>query len=212
MRVAYKIADNRIALRTVLKNRKAAGPPEEKARSKPITRKQQTVIAAVGGLIVMAVMIGGVGLWERHAEEASKLEKMTAIAAEADARERERDETEPPPRSPRLDLAEIQTDDAGRVLTVKAPDPTLVLIKFCESAPDSIRCEPVELAPTTPPFSGTRLGVFRDSNRLGSLYAIRIRRDQRSDLWVAGDGRHPIHSFQAPPQPPGASRTPITLR
>jgi hypothetical protein len=86
------------------------------------------------------------------------------------------------------------------------------LIKFCEAASETVPCEPIELAPTIPPFSGARLGVFRDFSRLESLYAIKIRRDIRTDLWVAGDGRHPIASFRAPSQPAGAGRLPITVR
>jgi hypothetical protein len=94
---------------------------------------------------------------------------------------------------------------------VSGPDPQTVLLRFCEAS-EASRLKPVELVPTVPPFLGSRLGVFRDFDRLESFFAIRIRKDNRSSQWIAGDGVNPIATILAPEQPAGTARIPVETR
>ena len=54
-----------------------------------------------------------------------------------------------------------------------------------------------------------RLGLFRDYGALESTLAIRIRRDARSQRWVAGSGKTPIQPRKAPELPLDAVRIPV---
>jgi hypothetical protein len=164
--------------------------------------------------VLVAVTLYGVGLWNALTEEVQAVEKLTTVTEE-----RATNKAEAPaalgiasrPAPPDAGDA-IMTDDDGELLSVTGPDPQAVLLSYCESASLANRFEPVELAPTVPPFPGTRLGVFRDFNRLDSLFAIKIRRDSRSRRWKAGDGMQPIIAFRAPDQPSGATRIPVATR
>jgi hypothetical protein len=112
----------------------------------------------------------------------------------------------PPPRRP---IADLKTDEEGALLRIEAPDPSSVLRSFCESGPRASRREPVELAPAQPPFPGTRIGVFRDLDRLNSRFAIRIFKDRETSRWVAGDGVEPIPTMPEPDYLKDVERVPV---
>ena len=106
----------------------------------------------------------------------------------------------------------VSTDETGRPVGIEGPDPTSVLIAFCESGPSEIKLEPIEITSTVPAFREARLGLFRSYAELAALHAIRIRKDGRTNRWVAGDGRSPIRVIPAPELPSDAQRIRVENR
>lgn len=88
-----------------------------------------------------------------------------------------------------------KSDTEGRLLQVIGPDPRSVLVGFCTSGRRSDLKDPVGIAELDPPSVSERLGIFRN-NALSNLpsRAIRIRKDDRTGDWIAGDGAIPIPS------------------
>ncbi len=99
--------------------------------------------------------------------------------------------------------ATVQRDLENRVTQVIGPNPMTVLMAYCEaiSQSDTYEREPLELAQATPPTPNERFGIFRDFSHLETNRAIRISRDHETRRWVAGDGRTPIPTRDAPAEP-----------
>jgi hypothetical protein len=215
MKLALKVVDNRMSLQAALECRfpKAEAPPAD-APPPGMTGWQQSAVALAGAAVLVAVTLYGVSLWNALSEEVQAVEELTTVTEERVAQDQETPRPQQVPAPPARAKAddEVTKDDEGQVLSVTGPDPQTVLLSYCRTASETNRFEPVELAPAVPPFPGTRLGVFRDFDRLESLFAIRIRQDSRSHRWKAGDGTRPISAFRAPDQPSDATRIPIATR
>ena len=98
----------------------------------------------------------------------------------------------------------------GNVIHVVGPDPSSVLVAFCESSPSLLGLSPVEITSTVPTFRSARLGLFRDASSLESLFAIRMRLDGRSGRWTTGNGDRPVAVVKAPELPDDALRIPVS--
>ena len=121
----------------------------------------------------------------------------------------------PLPSDPRQALraaTDVKRDELGRIVEIVGPDPTTVLVRYCESRPTSPLPEPLEITETVPPSRDRRLGIFRDYAGLQSVYAILIRRDFRSDRWIAGGRGEPLEPMEAPELPEDALRLPVRER
>lgn len=211
MKLAHKVVSNRLSLHAALVERDTE--KARKAARKPITSSQRLAVAVVVVLLVAAVAAYGLNTWTSLGDEARAVARLSEVASQKAAAEAEHP-TDGDSTSPTADDdAEnpVVTDDQGRVLAVSGPDPQSVLLRFCEAS-ESNRLKPVELAPTVPPFPGSRLGVFRDFDRLESFFAIRIRKDRGTSRWIAGDGTRPIVAILAPEQPADAARIPVETR
>jgi len=107
------------------------------------------------------------------------------------------------------DGSDVLTDEQGRVVSVSGPNPSSVLIAYCNRQDAGGKLEPLELTSTVPVYAGARLGLFRDLDHFEGPLAIRIRRDRATGRWVAGDGRSPLAAVPAPTLPEEAQRFPI---
>jgi hypothetical protein len=213
LNLAYRVADGRITVRDARREHQAqqeasrpAPPPQ------PITPRQQTAVAMGAAVVFLAILVVGVGAWHGYKEEVLVKEEMGEDAAERAAVQSAVEPEHVPEPEWQTEPIATETDSEGRALSISAPSPRLVLIEYCASASALHRYEPVELAPTVPPFPGARLGVYRDSAQLDKLFAIEIRKDPRSRRWSVGDGIRPITAVVAPSQPPDAKRVPIVTR
>jgi hypothetical protein len=92
-----------------------------------------------------------------------------------------------------IDESEVRRNDLGQVVEIRAADPRSVLVGYCKVMTAKL-CDPVELALSDPPHAQLRFGIYRG---LDEMRAIRIRREPESGRWVAGDGTHEIHDYQA---------------
>jgi hypothetical protein len=106
---------------------------------------------------------------------------------------------------PKISPPEIDRDDLGQVVEVRASDPSSVLLGYCGSNRDGL-CEPIELAWSDPPHPRVRFGVYRS---FLDLRAIEIRRDPLTRQWVAGTGRGPIQDFLTDVRRMSIKRVPV---
>jgi hypothetical protein len=218
--LAYRVTDNRLSLREAMRlmeeheaeSPKSVGPPPAapKPRRATASRAQKLVVFGLATVAVTAVM------WTTWSERSVPERRPARKAHVASARSTTSDsepsaalaaEVENEAAAPRI---EIRRDDAGRVLEVNGPDPSSVLVAYCEAAPTELGLAPIEITNTVPRFRHARLGTFRDFAALDSDYAIRIHRDSRTGRWVAGGHASvPIQVMKAPKLPADAMRIPV---
>jgi len=105
---------------------------------------------------------------------------------------------------------ELRTDELGRIVRVSAPDPTIVLRRFCRPEPAQQRCEPVEIRAAVSGEPGLRWGIFKPAGKEFGLRAIEIRREGAVRSWTAGDGSAPIDMVAPPEFPPGTPTIPVS--
>ncbi|NIM62566.1 MAG: hypothetical protein GTN89_03025 [Acidobacteria bacterium] len=146
--------------------------------------------------------------WQRLVEEGKNAQKMTSASAKAvegaeekavaRAREEQRGSSVPNAMKP-----QVVRDANNRVTQVIGTTPMSVLLAYCEavSTTDTYEREPLELAQATPPTPNQRFGIFRDFSQLESDRAIRITQNRETKRWIAGNGREPIPTREAPAQP-----------
>jgi hypothetical protein len=176
-----------------------------------VTRAQKLLVLALGCL---AVAVIGWNVWS-HNFQNRRPNRQSGVVGQAGPESLTNDPTASPKPSRierMLALTEIRTDESGEVVEIVGPDPITVLIAFCDAGAYNLEPEPLEITETVPAFRHARLGLFRDYNALGNLYAIRIHRDWRTRRWVAGNGRGPIQVTEAPELPPDALRVPVRTR
>jgi len=204
LRLAYKVADNRITLAeaTLI----VAQNPEllPTLPPKPASRREVTLALTLGALVVAAIGFQAARMWHRASQPPFPRGQLALQQAQAAAASRKTGDVRP-----ERSFADLQTGNDGKLLRIEGPDPSTVLATFCSSGPRGTRREPIELAPAQPPFPGTRIGVYRDLDRLNSRYAIRIVKDRESSRWVAGDGTGPIPTMPAPDYLKDVERIPV---
>ena len=200
LRLAFKVADNRITLAeaTLIVAQNPELAPD--LPRTPATRRERVLAWTLGVLLLAAIGIQAAHIWHRASQPPFPRGQLSMQRAAAP---REISEAEPRRRA----VADLTTGDDGALLRIEAPDPSSVLRSFCDSGPRE--CEPVELAPARPPFPGTRIGVFRDLDRLNSRFAIRIFKDRETSRWVAGDGVQPIPTMPEPDYLKDVDRVPV---
>ena len=232
MEQALRIADNRENLHSAI----LAKPPTRPLRSAPPARglprrvkaashSQKVLIVILGLVAVGAIGLHSWRLWDTWVMRSLRVTQNPArppgppsAAAEPETpagAELETEAAPPPgdgPHAAALERVEVSRDERGEVVRVAGPDPRTVLSGYCAAGKTSVLLEPLEVLPTVPPMTGSRLGVFRDFGDLSSLFAIRIQKDRKTRRWVAGDGRRPIVHRRAPDLPPEAPRLPAADR
>ena len=187
--------------------RRRASPADIEEPARP--GRVKWLIAALGvTLVALATFSLARRERERYAQPARRL-----AAAMRDARERIPMESSPEPVRSLRQLTSlstrIQEDSDGRIVQITGPSPEAVLLAYCTHEVDRLR--PVELATTSPVGGTVRIGLYQDLSRLGQLYAIEIRQDQKSRRWVAGDGRKPVPGLVAGQLRLGHVRIPVEL-
>jgi len=211
MELALRVADNRMTVHQAVQQKAAR---EAKEPRRPQTSVSHGVwnftVISVGVMILAGLGVHVYHVWGEYlaARGMAILEPAPAaavprahIAAPAEA---------PPEFAPPPPLTVPKTDSTGQLVEVVGPDPKSVLISFCISGRQSGRREPIEIAPTVPPDSSARWGLFRNlDNPSMPPRAILIRKDARTGRWRAGNGRTPIMT-ETPPPPPGARPVPVS--
>ncbi|MCP3979333.1 MAG: hypothetical protein GY716_08395 [bacterium] len=96
------------------------------------------------------------------------------------------------------EAVEVRTDEQGRVVQVRGPNPQAVLQAYCKARPTRESLEPLGLMPSVMATTRVRVGVLRDPSQADTLLAIAIRRPRDDSRWSAGDGRAPLIAMQAP--------------
>jgi hypothetical protein len=197
--LAFKVADNRVTLQAANHEvqSRIARARADKERRKPASFVQRALI-----LVFAAAVLAGVGfqsrkVWKRMVDESRAAETNSRQAWTKNAIETAAEPAAEATAGPRVIRTQLRTDPQGRVTQIVGPDPRSVLIAYCDSLPERA-LRPVELVEAVPPELGTRHGLFRDEEDPGPLYAIRIRRDEQTRRWVAGDGVGPIDARVAP--------------
>lgn len=203
MAQALKIADNRVRLAEVLQKQREV---EERVRARaraarkntPRSRRARSRRARRIQMVVMSLSLVGVvlaGFWglDRWRDEQKDARMMAERFATppASTGATQVGEPRPDPATPTdmiSRLVDIEKNDQGMLARVVGPDPRAVLNAYCGAVPGF---QPLGLTDTVPPFTGARLGVFRDLST-AEQKSIVIRRDHRSGQWRTGDGSGPI--------------------
>jgi len=205
--LALLVTDNKVTLTSALEQQREAAALRIRARRKRLAGR--VLVAAVPVVIFSAVFLWGARTWSdlaRLDREAAEALGGPGAAAPAEAPATAA-ETTPPP----LPASVLMADDVG-VTAVTGRDPASVLRAYCDADGNRGRLQPVELAPTVPPYAGARLGVFRDYDRLDRVFAIHIRRDRETGRWAAGDGSGPVAVTEIARVPGPHGSTPIAPR
>jgi hypothetical protein len=210
--LALRVADNRMTVHQALQQKAVL---EAKEPPRPQTSVSHGVwnfmIYSIGVLILGALGVHLYHVWGDYLSHrgVGLLEPMPAAAAtRAHVPATQEAPAVPAPPPP---MTVPKTDTTGQVVQVVGPDPRSVLISFCSSGRQSGRREPIEIAPTVPPDSSARWGVFRSlDNPEIPVRAILIRKDPRTGRWSVGDGRSPIATEPPPPQTEGTHAVPIS--
>ncbi len=200
--LAFRVADNRVTLQAANQEvqSRIARARAEKERKKPASKMQRAMIAVFALAVLAGVGTQSYKMWKRMVDESRAAETNTQIASTRTAIETvEPDEA--PTDGPRVVRTHLRTDPMGRVTQIVGPDPRSVLIAYCESGLPDRSLQPVELIDAVPPELDARDGLFRNEEQPGELYAIRIRRDEQTRRWIAGDGARPIDARVAPERP-----------
>ncbi len=201
MQQALKVADNRLRLGDVVKRtdpgRSAPTPERRRTGRQPVSstattkpsRKRRALpiaITVVSLLGVGGASFWGISRWNLQREEtrtiAARAEMSTRRSLAANA-----DEAGVPTAPPRPTV-DVEKNHMGMLARIAGPDPQSVLNAYCGAIPG---LQPLGLLEAAPPFSGSRLGIFRDVNS-NVEQSILIRRDFNTGRWRAGDGTNPI--------------------
>ena len=211
-RLAFLVADNRLSLGQARRRN------EESRRAKilptGVTRVQASLAGALA-LVAVVALIWHFG-WKAQAVERSTV----PVATTSEPAATDRSEAtpaishgEPTTRRERLAAStDARRDEAGELVEVSGPDPSSVLITYCDKVSEGPAMEPIELASMRVGIQDSRLGVFRDPADWDTLQMIRIRRDRQTGRWVAGDGKRPIYVAPLPELPPEAPRIQVKSR
>ncbi len=175
---------------------------------------QRRKLTLGNGILIGLLAVLMIGLSGRHAyrtwrdlvEESKNAQRTTSASGKAVVGAEKKALAEA--RANRTAVPEALTpkivrDGRNRVTQVVGPSPMAVLTAYCEalSASEAYEREPLELAQTMPPTPNARFGIFRDFSRLEAPRAIRIVQDRETRRWVAGDGRRPVPTREAPDEP-----------
>lgn len=200
--LAFKVADNRVTLQAATQEVRSriARARAAKERRKPASKIQRAMIAVFALAVLAGVGAQSYKMWQRMVDESHAAETNTALGSSQAALETVRPE-QAPSDGLRIVRTHLRTDPEGRVTQIVGPDPRSVLLAYCESGLSGRSLQPVDLVEAIPPELGARNGLFRDEEDPGALYAIRIRRDEQTRRWVAGDGARPIDAKVAPERP-----------
>jgi hypothetical protein len=204
--LAYDVADNRTSLRKAVRCAKKTRAAEEHELARPashgVPALRKLIVLGVAALS-LAVMTGI--SWTRsvnHRRPPAVREPVRPAApAPAVAHVDPVQET----ASALVRATDVRTDNQGQVIEIVGPDPSSVLLSYCDAVPGFLGGEPLSIRNTVPAFREARLGLFRDYENGGAVRSIRIRRDSRSGRWIAGSGRAPIQASDASELPADAS-------
>ncbi len=209
MELALQVADNRITVHQALLQ-KAAQERRE------VPRPQTSISHGIWNFMVLsmgALILFGLGVRVFHEWE----EYLTANAQAAQAPRIVLPRTQatsgtapgaPAAMLPPPPLTVPKTDAVGQVIEVTGPDPSSVLVAFCQTGRNAGRRQPVAVAATAPPSGSARLGLYRNLDQPESpLRAIRIRKDPKSNRWWVGDGHNPILTEPPPAHLEGSQMT-----
>ncbi|HUD70549.1 MAG TPA: hypothetical protein VMQ62_01195 [Dongiaceae bacterium] len=214
MALALQVADNRITVHKALQTK-----TEEEAREVP--RSQTSIshgiwnfmITAMGALILSGLLVRAWHEWDEYLTVRAEASERPRVVLPA-ARPAEPPSAPPTTRaaaataSPAMTVA--RTDAAGQLIEVVGPDARSVLIAFCNGGRSAGHRRAFGVAPSMPPGSGVRMGLFTNLDQESQpMRAIRIRRDPRTGRWSAGDGRSPITTESAPPLSDGGRIVPV---
>jgi hypothetical protein len=211
--LAYLVADNRTSLASALRKERE----EVQEILRPVQRAvwKKALVAVVASLAAVAIGVHGFYVWSKIERENEKVQAWARTVAEKQQKqeqeqERERTESESSRESALpVRRVRLQKDEFGRLIEIEGPDPSSVLMAFCDHRFPGGRLKPIELTAGIPPRPGAQLGVFEDREALGKRFAIPIRRKPRDSRWIAGDGRNPIDPVEAPILAPDARHTPV---
>ncbi len=213
MDLALRVADNRITVRQALEQ-KSANESQEPPRSQASVSHGvwNFMVLSVGLLILAGLGVHIYSVWGDYLARNGVAGFETEVASAAE-RPRPPEPAPPAVPIPPPALTVPRTDSTGQLVRVEGPDPKSVLISFCVTGRQAGRREPVEILPDVPPSPSLRFGTFRNLDQEGMpIRSIRIRLDQQSGRWVAGDGRTPIVTEGPPPHVPGGHGDPVSLR
>jgi hypothetical protein len=194
---AYDVADNRSPLLAAVRDQKDQPQPAVV----PLIRTPKKRPVWVGRVIT-AIGLAAIALsaWVWYATRAipdGSLE--LAVAPVLPAASGPAGQSAPASRETVLRSAtSVRKDGTGRIIQIVGPDPRSVAIEFCESGGPVRRFDVMDVTPSVPPDSRSRLGLIRDLDK-GSFHTIPIRRDPETSRWIAGDGLNPIRPATAPP-------------
>lgn len=195
--------------------RRKTPPHEEQTVTVHVERdmaeeRRQLTWSQLALLIVLAALTLGFSgrhayrTWSGLVEEGRAAQEITTASAEAFKNAEEKvlaEARKSASGKPHALRATVRRDDEGLVTQVSGSNPMTVLEAYCKAASGPYEREPLELAQATPPSPDQRYGIFRDFSRLESNRAIRIIQDRETQRWVAGDGRTPIQTREAPADP-----------
>jgi len=208
-RLAFLVADNRLSLGLARRRN------EESRRSKilptGVTRVQASLVGALA-LVALVALVWHFGWKAQAVERSSAPFATTSEPTEVEATPAV-GHVEPTTRRAVLRAStDARRDEDGDLVEVSGPDPSSVLITYCDKVSDGPAMEPIELASMRAGIQDSRLGVFRNPASWDTLQMIRIRRDRQTGRWVAGDGKRPIFVAPLPDLPPDATRIPVRSR
>lgn len=218
--LAYRVTDNRTRLRDALAEKEELESETQRKRRESAARRKtgsatatrrgasriQTFVVCAVAATLLAMLAWKTWNGEPEQDEPLRVARRANRAAETPQVVPATEST-----SEHLQSAtRVDKDDFGNVVHVIGPDPSSVLVAFCESSPSLLGLSPVEVTSTVPTFRNARLGLFRDASSLESLFAIRIRLDGKSGRWTTGSGDRPVAVVEAPELPEDAVRIPVS--
>ncbi len=189
--------------------RRRRAPVTRAARSAARRRRRAGPRIAVA-LVVLAAASGAAAIgWMRWSDQVDTVRRVEELARATAARtEMAAPVAAPSSAAPAASRATVDRDGLGRVVRVSGPNPLEVLTAYCESGAPLERRAPMELAQSVPRRPGTRVGVYSQVSEDG-LFALRIRRDDETGVWSAGDGITPIGLDPVVPNAVGEPRVPV---
>lgn len=178
---ARAVADNRIALLSAIRERKA-GPsaPVDLVVPARSSRALASGMLAVALLGVLAALLFSVFVAKPNSGSTA--------------------------RRPKGEVR-IQTNTEGLIVRIEGPDPASVLDAYCESGESQRELECLRLMPSARNEPGIKLGIIRDRSAPEHQLAIYISKDRSGRRWTAGNGRSPLVAFQAPDDPAQSHET-----
>lgn len=190
--LAGHVADNRLTLLVALRKHRPQNRVPVVTRVGPGTRSGGIAQWAIA-VVSLALVAGGVLGWQatRVQSEPSVRSLDAARAATPLGDDSDNDSADPTPREKVLRSAtQVELDGKGQVTRVVGPDPRSVAIAYCDAAGEHA-CRVLDVTPSIPPQTRSRLGVVRDADT-GAFFTLSLLQDRESRRWVAGNGATPL--------------------
>ena len=188
-RLAYAVADNRMPLLAALREQSSGMQPAVVPVFEPRGPSNVWTKRALAGA---AIALGAVGFWAWTATHGTGEPADDGLQSVGPVRSEPTVASAAASREKALRAStHVSHDELGRVIRVEGPDPRSVAIAFCESVGGERAFEVLDVVPSSPPESRSRLGLIRDVEKR-SLHTITILKDRETGRWTAGNGRAPV--------------------